>query len=51
MAQDIFLDLNVTKTKEIHIDLRKQPLAVLPITMDGEIIERVWKYKYNIMYN
>ena len=41
-----FLDLNVAKTKELLIDFRKQPPAVSPITIDGEIVERVMKYKY-----
>ena len=41
-----FLDLNVTKTKELLIDFRKQPPAVSPITIDGEIVERVENYKY-----
>ena len=41
-----FLDLNVAKTKELLIDFRKQPPAVSPITIDGEIVERVEKYKY-----
>ena len=45
-CKDNFLDLNVTKTKELHIDLRKQPPAVSPITIDGEIVERVEKYKH-----
>ena len=36
----------MTKTKELLIDFRKQPLAVSPITIDGEIVERVDKYKY-----
>ena len=34
-----FLDLNVTKTKELLIDFRKQPPAVSPITIDGDIVE------------
>ena len=42
-CKDIFLHLNVTKTKELLIDFRKQPPAVSPITIDGEIVE---KYKY-----
>ena len=52
-CKDNFLDLNVTKTKEILINFRKQPPAVLAITMDGEIVERVEKYKYlgNILDN
>ena len=36
----------MTKTKELLTDFRKQPLAVSPITIDGEIVERVEKYKY-----
>ena len=42
--KDDVLDLNVAKTKELLIDFRKQPPAVLPITLDGEIVERVGKY-------
>ena len=38
-CEDNFLDLNVTKTKELLIDFRKQPPAVSPITIDGEIVE------------
>ena len=41
-----FLDLNMAKTKELLIDFRKQPPAVSPITIDGEIVERFEKYKY-----
>ena len=36
----------MTKTKELLIVLSKQPPAVSPITIDGEIVERVEKYKY-----
>ena len=32
--KDDFLDLNVTKTEELLIDLREQPPAVSPITID-----------------
>ena len=46
MVQRKLFDLNVTKTKELLIDFWKQPPAVTPITMDGEIVERVEKYKY-----
>ena len=42
-CKDNFLDLNVTKTKELIIDISKQPPAVSPITIDGEIVERVEK--------
>ena len=45
-CKDNFLVLNVTKTKELLFDFRKQPLAVSPITIDREIVERVEKYKY-----
>ena len=45
-CKDNFFDLNLTKTKELLIDLRKQPPTVSPITIDGEIVERVEKYKY-----
>ena len=45
-CKDNFLDLNVTKTKELLIDFRKQPPAVSTITIHGEIVERVEKYKY-----
>ena len=45
-CKDNFVDLNVTQTKELFIDFRKQPLAVSPITIDGEIVERVEKYIY-----
>ena len=41
-----FLDLNITKLKELLIDFRKQPLAVSAITLDGEIVDRIDKYKY-----
>ena len=40
-CKDSFLDLNVTKTKELLFDLRKQPPAVSPTTIDGDIVERV----------
>ena len=43
--KDNFLDLNVTKAKEL-LDLRKQPPVASPIKIGGEIVERVEKYKY-----
>ena len=46
MVQSKLFSLNVAKTKELLIDFRKQPPAVSPITIDGEIVERVEKYKY-----
>ena len=45
-CKDSVLDINVTKTWELLIDFRKQPPAVSPITIDGEIVERVEKYRY-----
>ena len=36
----------MAKTKELLIDFRKQPPEDSPITIDGEIVERVEKYKY-----
>ena len=45
-CRDNFLDLDMTKTKELLIGVSKQPPAVPPITIDGEIVERDEKYKY-----
>ena len=45
-CKDNFFDLKVKKIKELLIDFRKQPPAASPITIDGEIVERVEKYKY-----
>ena len=42
-CKDNILDLSVTNTKELLIDLRKQPPEVSPITVDGERVERVEK--------
>ena len=36
----------MTKTNELLIDFNKQPPAVPPITIDGEIFWRIDKYKY-----
>ena len=36
----------MAKTKELLIDFRKQPPAVSPIAIDGEIVKIVEKYKY-----
>ena len=45
-CKDNFLDLNVTKTKELLTSFKKQPPAVSHVAIDGEIVERVEKYKY-----
>ena len=45
-CNDNFLVHNMAKTKELLIDFRKQPPAISPITIHGENVERVKKYKY-----
>ena len=45
-CKDNFLDLNMTRTKELHIDFSNQPPAGIPIAIDGLIVEIVEKYKY-----
>ena len=45
-CKDNLLEINVTYTMELLIDFKKQPPAVSSITVDGEIDERVEKYKY-----
>ena len=42
-----YLDLNVGKTKEMIIDFRKENKTEFePISIKGEIVEKVSKYKY-----
>ena len=41
-----FLQLNVSKTKEVIVDLRKFPSIPVPISIKGVEIERVDSYKY-----
>jgi hypothetical protein len=41
-----YLDFNVKKTKEMVIDLRRNPTAVPDLFIDGEKVERVTEYKY-----
>ena len=41
-----YLQLNVTKTKDMAIDFRKHPQAQMPTDIKGQILETVDKYKY-----
>ena len=41
-----FLDLNVSKTKEMVVDFRKQGVNVSDLFIDGVKVERVSEYKY-----
>ena len=45
-CKENYLDLNVTKTKELAIDSHKKPTAVLDLFIDGVKVERVTEYKY-----
>ena len=41
-----YLCLNVSKTKEIYIDFRKNQRCPKPVSIKGEAVERVGTYKY-----
>ncbi len=45
-CEDSFLDLNVSKTKEIIIDFRKSSVYPKPSTIHGEKVQIVQTYKY-----
>ena len=45
-CDDNFLELNVSKTKEVVVDFRRKPSELDPVTMKGEAVERVSSYKY-----
>ena len=45
-CKDNFLDLNVSKTKEMVVDFRKQGVNVPDLYIDGVKVERVSEYKY-----
>jgi hypothetical protein len=45
-CDDNFLDMNVTKTKEIVFDFRREKDDVLPSVIHGEAVEIVETYKY-----
>lgn len=40
------LELNVAKTKEIIVDFRSQKTPILPLTIDGQDVEIVDKFKF-----
>ena len=41
-----FLDINVSKTKEMHIDFRKKPSVTSPVIINDQAVEVVQQYKY-----
>ena len=41
-----FLDINVSKTKEMHIDFRKNPSVISPVIINDQAVEVVKQYKY-----
>ena len=41
-----FLELNVTKTKEMIVDFRKNPPPLTPLIINGETVEDVKQYRY-----
>ena len=41
-----FLDLNVTKTKEVVVNFRRKTDELQPVILKGEEVERVPSYKY-----
>ena len=45
-CKDNYLDLNVSKTKEMLIDFRKHGVSVPDLYIDGVKVERVSEYKY-----
>jgi hypothetical protein len=45
-CKENYLDLNVTKTKELVFDFRKSPSIVSDLFIDGLKVERVTEYKY-----
>ena len=45
-AVTIFLHLNVSKTKEICIDFRRNRTVISPIVINGEPVEQVDSFKY-----
>ena len=45
-CKEHYLNLNVSKTKELLIDFRKSPSSVPDLVIDGEKVERVSDFKY-----
>jgi hypothetical protein len=45
-CSDHYLELNVTKTKELVVDPRRNAVPVTPVTIQGEAVEIVDSFKY-----
>ena len=45
-CEDNFLELNVSKTKEMIIDFRKDSIPPPPVVINDSEVERVSEYKY-----
>ena len=45
-CKDNFLQLNVTKTKELVIDFRRSASQIPSLSLDGQVVERVEVFKY-----
>lgn len=45
-CQENHLSLNVAKTNELIVDLRSQKVVHAPITINGDIVERVGSFKF-----
>ena len=41
-----FLEINVSKTKEMTIDFRSLPSAISHVSIDNQVVENVTEYKY-----
>lgn len=45
-CKESFLELNVSKTKEMIVNFHKAPVLPPPVVIEGSAVERVDKYKY-----
>ena len=45
-CKDHFLQLNVSKTKEVIIDFRLKPFVHQDVIIDGQVVEQVENYEY-----
>ena len=45
-CEENFLELNVSKTKEMVIDFRLKKADLVPVTINGSVVERVNSFKY-----
>ena len=45
-CRENFLELNVSKTKELIIDFRKNKSVICPVVINGDVVEVVSNYKY-----